>query len=288
MEMDAWVTDRTFIGQGQRPIYENVLHLLDRDSTGQYTLIYQLKPAADTQAPTSHVKPLAAQSPLQFPVTWEGSDNTGVAFYDIHVSVDGGPLRIWLPRTRDTGALYTGELGQTYAFYSSRDGCGGQRRGRPGAARRDDHRDIQNAAPTLRAHRRPGNASRARRWCSTSSRTDPDGRTDLLRFAFTSAVPPGLTIDAQTGQIRWVTGEADGGREVAGDGASDRHRRAGPTATRSFTIHVDRGELPPVLAPVAPQRVSPEQLLTVGLEAQDADLPAQTLTYRFARPSRLA
>ncbi|WP_218933767.1 CARDB domain-containing protein [Rubripirellula lacrimiformis] len=35
-----WQTDRTFIGLGQRPIYENKLQLLDFNSTGQYELIY--------------------------------------------------------------------------------------------------------------------------------------------------------------------------------------------------------------------------------------------------------
>ena len=35
-----WQTDRTFIGGGQRPILENKLHLVDHNSTGQYTLIF--------------------------------------------------------------------------------------------------------------------------------------------------------------------------------------------------------------------------------------------------------
>lgn len=67
-------------------------------------------------------------------------------------------------------------------------------------------------------------------------------------------MPPGLTLDSRTGRLQWVTGEADGGREV------------------------------PVLAPTEPQRVRPEELLTVTLSASDADLPVQTLTYRFAEP----
>jgi hypothetical protein len=43
LDVNAWVTDRTFIGQGQRPVYENILHLLDHDSTGSYTLTYQAR-----------------------------------------------------------------------------------------------------------------------------------------------------------------------------------------------------------------------------------------------------
>ncbi|MCA9144501.1 MAG: hypothetical protein KDB05_17010, partial [Planctomycetales bacterium] len=35
-----WQTDRTFIGLGLRPLYENKVHLLDFDSTGNYEFIY--------------------------------------------------------------------------------------------------------------------------------------------------------------------------------------------------------------------------------------------------------
>lgn len=38
---NRWVTDRTFIGGGKRPIPGHVLHLLDHGSTGRYTLVYR-------------------------------------------------------------------------------------------------------------------------------------------------------------------------------------------------------------------------------------------------------
>jgi hypothetical protein len=43
---NVWRTDRTFPATG-RPIYENVLHFLDKDSTGSYTIIYD----SDDDAP---------------------------------------------------------------------------------------------------------------------------------------------------------------------------------------------------------------------------------------------
>jgi Ca2+-binding RTX toxin-like protein len=46
-----WQTDRTFIGQGQRPIRENILHMADLDSTGSYTLYYEPK---DLTPPVLH------------------------------------------------------------------------------------------------------------------------------------------------------------------------------------------------------------------------------------------
>lgn len=35
-----WQTDRTFIGEGQRPILEDNIHLVDYQSTGEYTLVF--------------------------------------------------------------------------------------------------------------------------------------------------------------------------------------------------------------------------------------------------------
>ncbi|MCX7868257.1 MAG: hypothetical protein N2438_14245, partial [Limisphaera sp.] len=49
---NVWVTDRTFLGMGKRPRYENILHLLDFDSPGQYTLIYEPLPTPDTEPPS--------------------------------------------------------------------------------------------------------------------------------------------------------------------------------------------------------------------------------------------
>jgi Ca2+-binding RTX toxin-like protein len=48
---NVWLTDRTFPGTG-RPTYENILHLLDFDSTGSYTITYS---SGDTIAPTANI-----------------------------------------------------------------------------------------------------------------------------------------------------------------------------------------------------------------------------------------
>ncbi|MBW4549589.1 MAG: S8 family serine peptidase, partial [Aphanocapsa sp. GSE-SYN-MK-11-07L] len=45
---NIWRTDRTFPATG-RPIYENVLHFLDKDSTGTYTIIYDSNDNAPPQ-----------------------------------------------------------------------------------------------------------------------------------------------------------------------------------------------------------------------------------------------
>jgi hypothetical protein len=75
----------------------------------------------DNLAPTSSVQALPAESFDRFTVTWGGADNTGgagLAFYNIYVSEDGGPFMLWLAGTTETQAVFAGQIGHTYAFYS--------------------------------------------------------------------------------------------------------------------------------------------------------------------------
>jgi hypothetical protein len=74
----------------------------------------------DTVTPTSRVTAFAATEVASpFTVSWSGNDvGSGVASYDIYVSIDGGAFVKWLNRTTETSAIYTGEVGKTYSFYS--------------------------------------------------------------------------------------------------------------------------------------------------------------------------
>ena len=49
---------------------------------------------------------------------WDGIGGSGIASYDVYVSVDGGQYTLWQFRTNETSAIYSGERGHTYAFYS--------------------------------------------------------------------------------------------------------------------------------------------------------------------------
>ena len=81
-------------------------------------------------APTSGVDSLPERiiDATDFLVTWSGSDAAGgseLAGYDIYVSTDEGPYEIWLSGTTETSAVFAGERGHTYAFYScARDNAG--------------------------------------------------------------------------------------------------------------------------------------------------------------------
>jgi hypothetical protein len=75
----------------------------------------------DADPPTSRVNalPVVANSNA-VTVSWSGADpgGSGVASYDVYVSTNGGPFQLWLKDTAATSALFTGNLGSNYGFYS--------------------------------------------------------------------------------------------------------------------------------------------------------------------------
>ena len=76
----------------------------------------------DAGPPTSSVGPLPPEeTSTSFTVTWSGQDDpggSGVASYDVYDSVDGGPFTLWQSDTTATSATFTGQVGDTYGFYS--------------------------------------------------------------------------------------------------------------------------------------------------------------------------
>ena len=108
---NAWVTDRTFQGLGKPPVRENTLHILDYNSTGAYTLIYEPLPQTDLEAPSSALAALPAESRPNIPVNWSGQDNAGgrgLGRFDIYTSENSGPFQRWLTGTEETAAVYSG------------------------------------------------------------------------------------------------------------------------------------------------------------------------------------
>jgi RHS repeat-associated protein len=75
----------------------------------------------DAVPPTSSVTALPPTSPTIFTVRWSGTDDpggSGIAFYDVYVSDNGGPFSAFLTHTTLTSALFPGVNGHTYGFYS--------------------------------------------------------------------------------------------------------------------------------------------------------------------------
>jgi RHS repeat-associated protein len=76
----------------------------------------------DAGPPASSVNPLPATlNTPSFLLSWSGSDDaggSGIATFDVFVSVDGGAFAPFLTGTTQTAATFTGAFGHRYAFYS--------------------------------------------------------------------------------------------------------------------------------------------------------------------------
>ena len=75
----------------------------------------------DSIAPSTSVATLPSQSPSTFVVSWSGADDaggSGIASYDIFVSIDGAAATPWLVNQTAKQADYTGQNERSYAFYS--------------------------------------------------------------------------------------------------------------------------------------------------------------------------
>ncbi len=90
----------------------------------------------DTTPPTSSVTALPTFSPTQFTVHWSGTDTggSGVATFDVFVSDNFSPFTALLTGTTLTSALFTGQSGHSYGFYSVATDNAGNRQTTPAAA----------------------------------------------------------------------------------------------------------------------------------------------------------
>ena len=83
----------------------------------------------DGVAPSSAVSSLPEETQdINFTVTWSGQDDdggSGLGSYDIYVSDNEGAYELWLGKTSETSAIFAGQPGHSYRFYSmARDNAG--------------------------------------------------------------------------------------------------------------------------------------------------------------------
>jgi hypothetical protein len=90
----------------------------------------------DDMAPTSSVSALPAESSSPVTVSWSGTDGSGsgVAFYDLYVSTDGGSFVLWQSGIAAIQASFTGTVGSTYGFYTVAIDNVGHRQSTPAGA----------------------------------------------------------------------------------------------------------------------------------------------------------
>jgi RHS repeat-associated protein len=91
----------------------------------------QARNTIDAGPPVSTVFGLpAVTNTASFLVQWSGADDvggSGVGTYDVYVSDNGGAFTRWQSRTSATSAVYFGQNGHTYSFYSvATDNVGNQ------------------------------------------------------------------------------------------------------------------------------------------------------------------
>jgi len=275
-----WVSDRTFIAGGQRPLYETNLHLLDFDSTGNYTLMYSVPPAPDTTAPASSIAALPAESYANIPLTWAGSDNvggSGVATFDVYVSDNGGAFTRWLANTALRGAVFGGISGHTYAFYTRARDAAGNLEAAPATADATTTVSRTNSPPSLVVGgTQTVNEGAVVTILNSASDVDPDA----LTFALGVGSPGGATINS-AGTVTWVTGEGNGPSTNVITIVVNDNGVPPLSTTGTVTVVVNEVNSPPSIATITNRVVNENQLLTLQVFASDSDVPANAVTFRL-------
>jgi len=158
----------------------------------------------DGAAPTSAVAVLQAAVPPDFPVSWSGSDDpggSGVQGYDIYVRDGNGPYQLWLGNTPASGAVYPGEPGHTYAFFSlGRDNAGNL--GTPPAIPDTITMVMSNSAPVLEPI--PDfTINVGQILIFTNVAHDPDVPPQTLTFGLLPGAPPEVRLNPTNGIVSW-------------------------------------------------------------------------------------
>ena len=134
-----------------------------------------------------------------------------------------------------------------------------------------------NSPPTLEALA-DVTAPEGAAWSITVRAMDSDLPAQTLTYALT-ANPAGMTLDANTGELRWTPLESQGpGTYPVTVSVADS---IGATAERSFTVTVTELNQPPQVAAWADQRIVFGQVVSLKMDVTDADLPANRLSYRI-------
>lgn len=283
---NAWTTDRTFIAGGRRPTYERRIHLFDRVLTGgavDYTLTYALSSSVDHTPPTSSMIQLPVQSSPSISVQWLGGDNaggSGLAFFDVYVSEDGGPFSLWLGRTSLTGAIYEGQTGHRYGFYTVATDQAGNVEVTPSTPDTSTSVGLGNARPQLQdiptQTLDEGSSLRL-----SISATDADLPGDHLTFSLGEGAPLGMVLDPDTGLLTWVTGEGNGpSTNVVTIHVQDTGTPP-LSDIRSFRVVVREVNSPPTIDPIPAMIVNEGDLVRFTIPGTDFDIPAQSLRYRL-------
>jgi hypothetical protein len=283
MEDNAWTTHRIIRLLGQPPRWEHLFHLLDHESTGQYTLTYQPLPPQDTNAPVSAMLPLPTNSYARIPLQWSGQDEpggSGLAFFDVYVSTNGGPFSAWLLRTTMGGAVYPGVSGNTYAFYTLATDLAGNREASPLMPDAVTSVSLSNRPPVLT----PVGDQVVRAGDTLALdivAVDPDA-ADRLTYSLAPGAPAGTALDPLSGLFTYAASSTLGPGTnwvtvvVTDNGAPSQN------VSNQFRLITIGSNRTPELAAIPDRVVSVGDLLSFTNHAVDLDYPPQTLVFSLA------
>jgi RHS repeat-associated protein len=134
---DTQATSIAFTGTGGHA-YAFTVVAIDNVGNVQPLPSAAVSTTVDATPPTSSVQPLpGVESSMSFTVTWNGQDNSGgsgLASYSVYVSDDGASFQPWLTGTTNISAIFTGQNGHTYGFYSVAVDNVGNRQAAPATA----------------------------------------------------------------------------------------------------------------------------------------------------------
>ena len=113
----------------------------------------------------------------------------------------------------------------------------------------------------------------------TALGSDADVPANTLTYSLDAGAPQGAAVDSHSGVFSWTPSEDQGPGDytltlrVTDDGIPAL------SASRTFHVHVNEVNLPPVLSAVPNKSVNEGALLKFTAVATDPDLPANTIKY---------
>ena len=185
-----------------------------------------------------------------------------------------------LEKTTLTSAIFEGQLGHQYAFYSRATDRAGNRQAAPATPDASTFVNVSNQAPVL-TDMAVQTITEGDALSYIVNASDPDLRLDQLTFDL-KGQPAGMTltkISATQARIQWNTGEADGPGTYNVTVSVRDNLTPQLGDAKNLRVVVNENNTAPVLAPIAARRMNKGQWLVITNSAQDFDLPAQTLTF---------
>ena len=216
-------------------------------------------------------------------------DASGVAGFDVYVSRNSGPYELWLEGTTLRGALYRGDLGATYRFYSVAFDRSGNREAAPATADATTAVAFESRGPVVGVIADVGMEPSTTYTGLPYSVTDPDTPLDLLGVTFVSSnaslLPVEGIVSVGTGPARTLSLTPVPGQYGTAD-VTMRVSDGTETAVRLFQVTVYRPNLAPLAVDdaVSVARATSVRIPVATLLGNDSDPDGDTVVVDSVAP----